>query len=98
MSSGWLLTNSVLIRADHLAAVDRPEPTQVTELIEFFMKWTEPSPKSVLTPPGCRLREPRTRSPRSRCSCSPVAGPVGCRTAKQRRGSAGLVPAAGRRS
>ena len=35
-----------------------PSWTQVRALIEFFMKWTEPSPKSVFTPPGCRLRDP----------------------------------------
>ncbi len=34
-----------------------PSATQVWGLIELLMKWTEPSPKSVLTPPGCRLRD-----------------------------------------
>ena len=38
-------------------ALIEPSATQVFGLIEFLMKWTEPSPKSVLTPPGCRLRE-----------------------------------------
>ena len=27
-------------------------------LIAFLMRWTEPSPKRVLAPPGCRLRDP----------------------------------------
>ena len=35
-----------------------PSPIQIRGLIEFFMKWTEPSPKRVLTPPGWRLRDP----------------------------------------
>src|SRR5262249_62062539 len=40
-----------------------PSAIQVCGLIEFFMKWTEPSPKRVLTPPGCRLREPLKAAP-----------------------------------
>ena len=40
-----------------------PSAIQVCGLIEFFMKWTEPSPKRVLTPPGCRLREPPKAAP-----------------------------------
>ena len=51
-------STSVRIRAKHLAGADRTSATQVAGLIELFMKWTEPSPKRVLTPPGCRLREP----------------------------------------
>ncbi len=34
-------------------------PIQTTGLIVLLMKWTEPSPKPALTPPGWRLREPR---------------------------------------
>ena len=29
---------------------------QVPPSIEFFMKWTEPSPNRTLAPPGCQLR------------------------------------------
>src|SRR5512135_1702112 len=31
---------------------------QIWALIEFFTKWTEPSPRRVLIPPACRLRAP----------------------------------------
>ena len=40
-----------------------PSPTQVIGAIEFLMKRTEPSPNKVLTPPGCRLREPVNSPP-----------------------------------
>jgi hypothetical protein len=32
-------------------------PTQTVGLMVFLMKWTEPSPKTEFTPPGCRLRD-----------------------------------------
>ena len=54
---------SIRIGADHLAAADRAELDPGQALIEFFMKWTEPSPKRVLTPPGCRLRDPAYSPP-----------------------------------
>jgi hypothetical protein len=31
---------------------------QVARLIEFLTNFTEPSPKTTFTPPGCRLRAP----------------------------------------
>ena len=32
---------------------------QAARLIEFLMKWTLPLTKTMLTPPGCRLRAVR---------------------------------------
>ena len=44
-------------------ALIEPSATHVIGLIEFFMKRTEPSPKRLLTPPGCRLRVPVNSPP-----------------------------------
>ena len=42
---------------DRLAPVDRAYARQVLMLMLSEMKWVEPSPKAVITPPGWRLRE-----------------------------------------
>ena len=37
---------------------------QVGRLIEFLINFTDPSPNSVFTPPGCRLLDPNIRDVR----------------------------------
>ena len=73
-----------------------PSWIHVKGLIEFFMKRTEPSPKSVLTPPGCRLRAPTNEAPRQTLvvACRSLER-AGCRRARRYlrpAALAGLVP------
>ena len=53
----------------------------------FLMKWTEPSPKRVLTPPGWRLRDPANSLP---LVAVVIAAQLLARLAVAQRGSPGL--------